>query len=135
MTTQNASPADRAILDRIKEIVGAIEPRARAILYDTGAVVSPFVVSDEEWRSPCSRVSPFHQNVEREGIQLSGPILEYEPLPEGMMVEARDELARRWLGEAWEALADAEYLAEGGRWGTCVNRLYYAAFARPGTDP
>jgi uncharacterized protein len=40
----------------------------------------------------------------------------------------REVLVRSWLERADDALAEAELLAEAGRWNGCVNRLYYACF-------
>lgn len=118
VTERSANPDERQVL----------EERFRAIFAETGAVVSPLWVWEQEWISPLSRVSPFHANVKEDGIQLTGPPETSGPVTEEEMAEARDALVQQFLEQAWEAFSDAEYNAEGGRWKTCVNRLYYACF-------
>lgn len=39
-----------------------------------------------------------------------------------------EDLLKYRIERAHETLADARLLAEGGRWNSCVNRLYYASF-------
>jgi len=39
-----------------------------------------------------------------------------------------EDLIKYRIERANETLADARLLAEGGRWNSCVNRLYYASF-------
>jgi uncharacterized protein (UPF0332 family)/predicted nucleotidyltransferase len=106
----------------------ALEQRLQALFAATGALVQPVWVSEQEWQSPISRVSPFHANVEEDGVQLLGPPLPQQPLTEEEMTESRDKLAQQWIGLAWESLDDAAYNAEDARLKTCVGRLYYACF-------
>ena len=52
----------------------ALEDRIRASVYplelETGAVLTLIVYSRKEWDSPLQRATPFHKNVEREGLLL-----------------------------------------------------------------
>ena len=44
------------------------------------------------------------------------------------MTGSLDDLIKYRLERAYETLADARLLANGGRWNSCINRLYYASF-------
>ncbi len=39
-----------------------------------------------------------------------------------------DDLIKYRIERAYETLADASLLADSGRWNSCINRLYYAAY-------
>ncbi len=44
------------------------------------------------------------------------------------MTESEAQIVNHRLERAGEALEEARLLADGARWNTCVNRLYYACF-------
>ncbi len=52
----------------------ALEDRMRTSVYplelETGAMITLIVYGREEWNSPLQRATPFHENVEREGVLL-----------------------------------------------------------------
>lgn len=52
----------------------ALEDRIRASVYplelETGAMITVIAFGREEWDSPLQRATPFHENVEREGVLL-----------------------------------------------------------------
>jgi len=56
-------PVDMALEDRIRASVYPLE-------LETGAVLTLIVYSRQEWDSPRQRATPFHKNVEREGVLL-----------------------------------------------------------------
>lgn len=116
----------------------AVRDRLLALSLETGAMMSPLVVGREDWHSPRSRASPLHDNVDAEGIELTGPGAGEAPAPpafhcdtpseERAVAEAREDIIREWLQRARRTLGAAELLAQGGAWNDCVNRLYYACF-------
>ena len=56
-------PVDMALEDRIRAQVYPLE-------LETGAVITLMVYSRDQWDSPLYRATPFHRNVEREGVLL-----------------------------------------------------------------
>jgi predicted nucleotidyltransferase len=54
----------------LREYRKAIRARLYEIEWDCGEVVSTVVRSREEWNLPELRHSPYHRNVEREGVRL-----------------------------------------------------------------
>jgi uncharacterized protein (UPF0332 family) len=116
----------------------AVGDRLHQLMLDTSASLQPIVHGVDEWDAALSRVSPFHQNVERDGIDVTeasagstrraGFTCNHTPLSEKQMAEARDQLMRQWLTEAAEALIAAQVLADARLWNPTVNRLYYACF-------
>lgn len=114
----------------------SVDRRMLDLCAETGAEISVLTLSRNDWNSPRWRVLPFHQNVDADAIVLTPnghgvPFITEdvtEDITEEEMAEAREELVRTWLRQAQDTLADAEYLAEGRRWKSCVGRIYYAAF-------
>jgi predicted nucleotidyltransferase len=48
----------------------AVRRRVYEIEWETGEVLSTIVRSRQEWESPTSKATPFHANIEREGVRL-----------------------------------------------------------------
>ncbi|HTE85814.1 MAG TPA: HEPN domain-containing protein, partial [Dehalococcoidia bacterium] len=164
---------ERALLERVRSAVRAVEPGAQVILYgsrarsdsgpesdwdllilvdgaarwerqkalwdclnqlelDTGQCISAILRDREGWDSPRSRITPFHANVEDDGIDLDTlkPAPRGDPtrFTEAQMAEAREEAVAEWMERAHRTLEEAALLAQNGSWHGCVNRLYYACF-------
>ena len=54
----------------LRESRQAIRSRLYEIEWATGEVISAVIKSREEWNLPLLNHSPYHRNIEREGIQL-----------------------------------------------------------------
>lgn len=52
------------------DVKKAIRRRLYEIEWDTGEVISPVIRGREEWNQPLFVHTPFHCNIEREGIRL-----------------------------------------------------------------
>lgn len=117
-------------VDRHRE--RAVHERLLELTVEFGTSLSALILSAGDWNSPRMRVSPLRANVEEDGIELTpnagGSRAEARPLTGEEMAEAREDLIRDWLERAHVALGEAELLANGGFWNTCVSRLYYACF-------
>jgi len=105
----------------------SIQRRLLELFAETGAAIEALTISCEDWNSPRWRVMPFHRNVDADGIELTPNGHAAPAATEEQMAEARRALIRTWLEQAHETLDDAEYLANGKRWKSCVGRLYYAS--------
>ncbi len=72
-TAKNNSDWDLLILINKDDISNEVEREITYPLYDlefdTGEVISPMIYSEKEWNSKY-KVTPFYQNVMREGILL-----------------------------------------------------------------
>ena len=67
------SDIDLLIILDIEKITGEIEKRVTYPLYDiefdTGKIISPFVVSRKKWESQ-HKITPFYENVLKDGVLL-----------------------------------------------------------------
>ena len=67
------SDIDLLIILDIEKITGEIEKRVTYPLYDiefdTGKIISPFVVSRKKWESQ-HKIIPFYENVLKDGVLL-----------------------------------------------------------------
>ena len=67
------SDIDLLIILDIEKITGEIEKRVTYPLYDiefdTGEIISPFVVSRKKWESQ-HKITPFYENIQKDGVLL-----------------------------------------------------------------